>query len=176
MCVFEAYIIVDCCLIDQSLFVISNSFCIECHFHTCVMRSPRVVLIVFLWILKQKLHLSIIMIHICIHNKNDQHIHHYPNDPLLLITEGTMKQSVIRWFYLSSQVVRSLVVVNMEVRVWGSQLQVVGLVQTTQDDGHRSLFMTESKVFDSLAATLEYAFHQSFSVMYSEQGAFSNAR
>ena len=87
-----------------------------------------------------------------------------------------MKQSVIRWFYLSSQLVGSLVVVDMQVRVWWSKLQVVGLVQTTQYDGHRSLFMTESKVFDSLVATLEYAFHQSFSVMYSEQGAFSNAR
>ena len=88
-----------------------------------------------------------------------------------------MQMLIIGWLYLSSQMFRTLEVVNVQVGVWGGQLQVVSLLKPSQDYRHHSLMTDrESRVFFDSLATLEYAFHHSFSVMYSEQGAFSNAR
>ena len=62
---------------------------------------------------------------------------------------------IIGWLYSSSQVLRIVEVVDMQVGVWRSQLQVVCLPQATQDYRHHSLVMTESMVFFASLATLE---------------------
>ena len=77
---------------------------------------------------------------------------------------------------LGSQMFRSFKLVDMQIRVWRSQPAVVPSTQTTHDYGDCSLGGQPSVSLPELPIyTLEYEFHQTFSVMYSEQREFSNA-
>ena len=59
--------------------------------------------------------------------------------------KSTTKQSIIGSLHLGCQVLGSLEVVNMQVRVWRSQPQIIPLAHPTQDYWHHSL--TKRRVF-----------------------------
>ena len=116
-------------------------------FHTCVMRPPRVVLIVLLWCLNQVLYLSAWWFNGGINIEN-----FVSSKSLSILFVMMMQMLIIGWLYLSSQMFRTLEVVNVQVGVWRGQLQVVSLLQPSQDYRHHSLMTDrESRVFfDSL--------------------------